>query len=219
MKSGGSFGLPLNQLESNTFNSHHSTHSFNQRQIETIMRIKFGQKLKTESLKGKLWLCSDLHFYHDNILKYQQDTRPFDSIDDMNEFIVEHWNSVVSDTDIVFDLGDMFFCSVDKCEAILNRLQGHIIHLAGNHSKVLRNNLRHSQCYDHFEFSLDGRLIVLNHYPMRVWNRSHYPTLFTSSDTVMALQSPTGTVLMQVGMFTSAYFQLKRLQNQLNKQP
>ncbi|MCG9727873.1 hypothetical protein [Vibrio brasiliensis] len=142
------------------------------------MRIKFGQKLKTDSLKGKLWLCSDLHFYHDNILKYQQDTRPFDNIDDMNEFIVEHWNSVVSDTDIVFDLGDMFFCSVDKCEAILNRLQGHIIHLAGNHSKVLRNSLLHSQCYDHFEFSLDGRLIVLNHYPMRVWNRSHYPNSF-----------------------------------------
>lgn len=138
------------------------------------MNIKFGQKLKTERLTGKIWLCSDLHLYHDNVLKFQQETRKYPCVEDMNEAIIQHWNSVVSDNDIVFDLGDMFFCPKDKCVEILNRLNGNIIHLAGNHSQVLRNQLWNNQCYDHFEFSLDGNLIVLNHYPMRVWNRSHY---------------------------------------------
>ncbi len=92
----------------------------------------------------------------------------------MNDAIIEHWNSVVSIEDIVIDLGDMFFSPKDKCEAILSELKGTIIHLAGNHSKVLRNQLSENQCHDYFEFSFDGNLIVLNHYPMRVWNRSHY---------------------------------------------
>ncbi len=142
------------------------------------MKIQFGQKLRSENLKGKLWLTSDLHFFHDKVLKYQKATRPFDNVDDMNNFIIEQWNSVVSDNDIVFDLGDMFFCSTDKCESILRQLQGNVIHLAGNHSKMLREYLWPIQCYDQFEFSLDGRLIVLSHYPMRVWNRSHYSNSF-----------------------------------------
>ncbi|MDH5885450.1 phosphoesterase [Vibrio splendidus] len=142
------------------------------------MDIKFGQKLRSENLKGKIWLTSDLHFFHDNVLKFQSSTRPFESVEDMNEAIIFHWNSVVSKDDIVIDLGDMFFSSRDKCEAILKRLKGTIIHLAGNHSKVLRNQLWNSQCYDHFEFSFDGNLVVLNHYPMRVWNRSHYSNSF-----------------------------------------
>lgn len=101
------------------------------------MKIKFGQKLRTKFLKGRIWLCSDLHFHHENVLRYQRDTRQFDTVYDMNEAIIDHWNSVVSNDDVVFDLGDMFFCSLEEYEAILNRLRGNIIHLAGNHSKVL----------------------------------------------------------------------------------
>ncbi|MCC4222975.1 hypothetical protein LL295_05560 [Vibrio campbellii] len=84
-----------------------------------------------------MWICSDLHFHHENVLRYQRDTRQFDTVHDMNEAIIDHWNSAVSNDDVVFDLGDMFFCSLEECEAILNRLRGNIIHLAGNHSKVL----------------------------------------------------------------------------------
>ncbi len=142
------------------------------------MNIKFGQKLRSENLKGRIWLTSDLHFYHTNVLKFQSSTRPFESIEDMNEAIIEHWNSVVSNDDVVIDLGDMFFAPRAQCETILKRLKGTIIHLAGNHSNVLRNQLWNNQCYDHFEFSCDGNLIVLNHYPMRVWNRSHYSNSF-----------------------------------------
>lgn len=142
------------------------------------MNIEFGQKLRSENLKGKIWLTSDLHFYHKNILKYQSATRPFASVEDMNEAIIEHWNSVVSKNDVVIDLGDMFFAPQEECEAILKRLKGKIIHLAGNHSKVLRNQLSNTPYYDHFEFSFNGNLIVLNHYPLRVWNRSHYSNSF-----------------------------------------
>lgn len=143
-----------------------------------MVQIKFGQKLRSDNLNGKIWLTSDLHFYHENVLKYQSTTRPFESINDMNEAIIEHWNSVVSNNDVVIDLGDMFFASQDECESILKRLKGTVIHIAGNHSKVLRNRLWNDQCYDHFEFSFNGNLIVLNHYPLRVWNRSHYSNSF-----------------------------------------
>ncbi len=142
------------------------------------MNIKFGQKLRSDNLKGKIWLTSDLHFYHTKVLEYQSSTRPFKSIDEMNKVIIKHWNSIVSNHDVVIDLGDMFFAPLEKCEAILKRLNGTVIHIAGNHSKVLRNRLWSKRCYDYFEFSLDGNLIVLSHYPMRVWNRSHYSNSF-----------------------------------------
>lgn len=47
---------------------------------------------------------SDLHLGHANVLKFDQ--RPFLTLDEMHETIINNWNSVVDKTDDVYILGD-----------------------------------------------------------------------------------------------------------------
>lgn len=59
---------------------------------------------------NKFWLTSDLHFWHKNICKYCN--RPFETIEQMNKEIINRYNSVVSEDDTVFILGDLGFCGI-----------------------------------------------------------------------------------------------------------
>jgi calcineurin-like phosphoesterase family protein len=77
----------------------------------------------------KIWLISDTHFYHKNIIKFEN--RPLDH----NEKIIENWNKVVSDDDLVIHLGDVIF-GMDKFETlkkVLGSLNGKKVLCRGNH--------------------------------------------------------------------------------------
>ena len=76
---------------------------------------------------------SDLHFSHKNILSF--DNRPFFTISEMNEAIINNWNSVVSSNDEVYILGDMFWNNND-IDSILPRLKGRLYLIKGNHDRV-----------------------------------------------------------------------------------
>lgn len=56
-----------------------------------------------------IYFIADTHFYHENIIKYCN--RPFKNSKQMNEYIVNKWNSVVTKDDIVYHLGDVGFGS------------------------------------------------------------------------------------------------------------
>ena len=43
-----------------------------------------------EKIERKIYLTSDLHLSHKNIIKY--DNRPYNNVDEMNEDIVKRWN-------------------------------------------------------------------------------------------------------------------------------
>ena len=79
----------------------------------------------------KVWFTSDLHFYHKNICKYCN--RPYESVEEMNEGIIQNWNSVVKDDDIVFVLGDLGFCGSEKLMPLIERLKGKKYVVQGNH--------------------------------------------------------------------------------------
>ena len=51
------------------------------------------------------YYISDLHLLHENVLRF--DNRPFDSIEQMQETIVNNWNSKVTNGDTVYILGDV----------------------------------------------------------------------------------------------------------------
>jgi len=77
-----------------------------------------------------IWFSSDHHFYHTNVIRYCG--RPFQTVEEMNEVLVERWNKVVAPTDVVHYLGD-FSLARRAVELFRPRLNG-IIHLtAGNH--------------------------------------------------------------------------------------
>lgn len=90
-------------------------------------------KLHIRLDKGqKLFFTSDLHFGHRNVLTFCN--RPFSDIKDMSEKLIANWNSVVSESDIVFSLGDFcWFDSNTDIQRILKKLNGTIYLIPGNH--------------------------------------------------------------------------------------
>ena len=60
-----------------------------------------------------IYCTSDCHFNHKNILSYEPQSRPFATIEEMNETIISNWNSVVTAEDEVWVLGD-FNCVMNK---------------------------------------------------------------------------------------------------------
>ena len=79
----------------------------------------------------KIWITSDHHFNHENIIKYCK--RPFGSIEEMNEVMIRKWNEKVGKEDNVIHLGDFGFGDMKKIEEIRKKLNGNIFLLAGNH--------------------------------------------------------------------------------------
>lgn len=82
-----------------------------------------------------VFVVSDTHFGHANILTFQDSfgnpLRPFSSVEEMDEFMVDKWNSVVRPTDKVYHLGDV---SMNRSSiATVGRCNGHKRLVMGNH--------------------------------------------------------------------------------------
>ena len=86
---------------------------------------------------GKIYVCSDLHLDHTNIIKYCN--RPYANTEAMNKALIANWNSVVGEDDTVFCLGD--FCLGNK-DDIINfgkQLNGKKFLVLGNHDHGSRS--------------------------------------------------------------------------------
>lgn len=107
-----------------------------------------------------IWVVSDTHFSHANIIKYAG--RPFENIEEMNETMVDRWNSVVKDEDIIWHLGDVYF----KNPEIISRLKGRKNLLLGNHDSGKDQNLL--QNFQKIELwkSFPDFGIVMTHIPL-----------------------------------------------------
>lgn len=77
------------------------------------------------------WFTSDSHFGHENVLEFEKEHRPFSSLEEMHEVMIERWNSVVKPKDVVYHLGDFAFGR--KNIAIAGRLNGRKKLILGNH--------------------------------------------------------------------------------------
>lgn len=126
-----------------------------------------------------LYFTSDVHFGHANIIKYSN--RPFASVDDMNEQLVDRWNKTVKKHDIVWSLGDFAFLPFERTKEILGRLNGQIHMVLGNHCQKIQQNRKElvnlglvKEVRDYKELSWDKQRMCLFHYPQRAWNGSHY---------------------------------------------
>lgn len=81
----------------------------------------------------RFW-TSDTHFGHAKICEYAG--RPFGSIDEMNDQLVDNWNSVVADGDDVHVIGDICMGQRETSLKVLERLNGTIHLTPGNHDYV-----------------------------------------------------------------------------------
>lgn len=88
-----------------------------------------------------IWFTSDTHFNHANIIKYSN--RPFKSVEEMNQTIIDNWVSVVKPEDTVYFLGDFAMGQNRLHESIFKQLTGDIVLIKGNHdSKSVASYLK-----------------------------------------------------------------------------
>lgn len=86
------------------------------------------------------WFTADLHFGHENIIRYCN--RPFASTDEMNDALVANWNDRVAPGDEVWVLGDVAMGPIEVSLGHVARLAGHKSLLAGNHDRCWAGNER-----------------------------------------------------------------------------
>ncbi|BAU40052.1 metallophosphoesterase [Ralstonia phage RSP15] len=128
-----------------------------------------------------IFFTSDNHFFHKNIMKFCPTTRFGESVGAMNNFMIQRWNQQVKPTDHVYCLGDFSFGTADETYDVICRLNGLITLVYGNHDKVIRNNEHiqdlFTECVEYKEIRIDGKTIVMSHYPMREWNKMHHGSI------------------------------------------
>jgi len=142
-----------------------------------------------------IWFTADHHFGHKRILEYAN--RPFPSVKRMDEMLIDNWNDVVRDDDIIYHLGDFTLGGIDGFVKRIERLNGIIQIVPGGHDRRWVKQLK-SPLYANENFyskserlvvildpivslefpELSGikypHIVVLCHYAMRTWDRSHY---------------------------------------------
>lgn len=116
--------------------------------------------------KQNIFFTSDTHFGHTNIMKFCK--RPFDSVEEMDNALINNWNKVVKKNDIVFHLGDFGFCNSTRLHEIIEQLNGHVYLITGNHDrKMLKAN--HDSLFEYIApemyINVNGQKIYLNHKP------------------------------------------------------
>lgn len=74
---------------------------------------------------------SDLHFGHARIIELAG--RPFSSVEEMNEALIDNWNSKVGPRDLTFIHGDVCMGKRDESVPLIGRLNGRKVLITGNH--------------------------------------------------------------------------------------
>lgn len=96
----------------------------------------------------------------------------------MDEDLIAKWNAKVSKSDTVFHLGDFGFATEQYLEGVIKRLNGNKNLILGNHDKTIRKSRTLQGLFtsvrDFSEIDLNRQKIVICHYPLMAWNKSHY---------------------------------------------
>lgn len=129
-----------------------------------------------------IYFTSDWHIGHTNIIRLCE--RPFNDVHHMNETIISNYQSVVTDDDVVYFIGDIAW-NYQNLPGILQRLPGHKKLIAGNHDKCfkevyglstyrkytdfyLQSGFYSVSAHDHM--TIANQLVAINHFPYRVDN-------------------------------------------------
>lgn len=130
----------------------------------------------------KTFFISDLHLFHENALRFDQ--RPFANVEEMNAILYNNWNSVVTNEDFVYILGDISMKVNTEVIEYFATLKGHKILVKGNHDKLQDHRYRtlFDDVVDYVEIKVGVKQpdnqtktinLVLSHYPILMWKNQH----------------------------------------------
>lgn len=136
-------------------------------------------------MEPKLFFTADTHYHHKNICRGESrwlnksGCRDFDTLEEMDQKIIDGINSVVGPNDILFHLGDFSFGEPKDYKRFRSQLICQNIHLVlGNHDGfIIRNDDDLQSLFSSTKFyaevTCNSQKIIMSHYAMRVWNNSH----------------------------------------------
>jgi calcineurin-like phosphoesterase family protein len=114
------------------------------------------------------YFTSDTHFTHERTIKLSE--RPFANAGEMDEHMIAAWNAVVRPDDEIWHLGDFAYkCTAERRQTIFARLNGVKRLIRGNHDNDATQALPWASVSDLEIIAVEGRQVVLCHYPMREW--------------------------------------------------
>lgn len=125
------------------------------------------------------YYISDLHFNHKNILSF--DKRPFKSLEIMNQQLVKNWNSVVTNEDHVYVLGDFIWDKASNWPFFLKQLKGNIHLIQGNHDLKQYNPevMKYLVEVTNYKEIKDGDFtIIMSHFPFCSWKHDYDDSVF-----------------------------------------
>jgi len=123
-----------------------------------------------------IYFTADTHFHHTNIIKMGD--RPFENIEEMNEALIDNWNSIVHKSDKIYILGDFLFrAKATRANEILRRLKGVKHLIKGNHDEYIKKpdfDLSLFEWIKDYEvISYKDARFILFHYPILEWEHYH----------------------------------------------
>jgi calcineurin-like phosphoesterase family protein len=144
---------------------------------------------------SRVFFTSDTHFGHGNIIRYSDrpfltpeglrpseaggpDNVPREATERMDAVLIANINALVGPHDVLWHLGDWAFAGgrggyYEVCRAYRDRIICRNMHLVwGNHDRRSIRDL-FGEAHDQVEVSVEGQRIVLNHFAMAVWHKSH----------------------------------------------
>ena len=138
-----------------------------------------------------IWFTADSHHGHSNIIKYTG--RPYTCAEHMDQDLIHKWNSVVGEHETIYHLGDFCLGGEKDADRIFNQLNGviHVLYNPQHHDRrwlppcldSLHRYTSRSGYRVKFELPQltleipeygDRQALVLSHWPMYRWDRSHY---------------------------------------------
>ena len=91
------------------------------------------------------------------------------TVEEMDNALIQNWNSVVGENDIVFHLGDFAFAPNWRWKELLGKLNGHIYLIMGNHDESRWPGDKVMELFERVEnqmlLKIDDYKVYLNHFP------------------------------------------------------
>ncbi len=158
----------------------------------------------------EIYFSADYHLFHSNIIKYSN--RPFKDSAEMNACILDKLNERVKKNDYLYFLGDLAFWRNNytflAVQEWLKRVAcRNICVIRGNHDKYI-DKLKDYFCWikDYKKIKVGDQEIVLMHYAMRVWDKSHYGSWQLFAHSHGSLPDDPNSLSMDVGVDTNNFY-------------
>jgi calcineurin-like phosphoesterase family protein len=119
-----------------------------------------------------VYFTSDTHFCHEKIIRLCG--RPFVNIKQMNETLIQNWNSCITNDDEVYILGDFAYKGTEiQINKIVERLKGKKYLIKGNHDKFI-DDIEFKKNFewikDYYVLTYENINFILFHYPILEWD-------------------------------------------------